>query len=54
MCGQKNRKKIAAVAVARKLLSIIRAMLITGELFSEELVCRECGIAGLVKVKKSA
>jgi len=38
MCGQDGRKKIAIVAVARKLLSIMRAMLITGELFNEELV----------------
>ncbi len=36
--GQKNRKGIAVVAVARKLLTIIRSMLITGELFNEELV----------------
>jgi hypothetical protein len=26
MCGQKNRKKTSAVAVARKMLSIMRAM----------------------------
>jgi len=51
MCGQKNRKKIATVAVARKLLSIMRAMQMTGELFNEELVCRECGF---VNVKKTA
>ena len=38
MCGQAGRKKIAIVAVARKLLSIMRAMLMTGELFNEELV----------------
>ena len=38
MCGQDGRKKIAIVAVARKLLSIMRAMLMTGELFNEELV----------------
>ena len=37
-CGQDGRKKIAIVAVARKLLSIMRAMLMTGELFNEELV----------------
>lgn len=43
MAGQKGRKKIAVVAVARKLLSIMRAMQMTGELFNEELVCRECG-----------
>jgi len=51
MCGQKNRRKIAIVAVARKLLSIMRAMQITGELFNEDLVCRGCG---LVKVNNSA
>jgi len=38
MAGQKGRKKIAIVAVSRKLLSIMRAMMITGELFNEELV----------------
>jgi transposase len=37
-CGQDGRKKIAIVAVARKLLSIMRSMLLTGELFNEELV----------------
>jgi hypothetical protein len=41
--GQKSRKKIAIVAVARKLLSIMRAMQMTGELFNERLVCTECG-----------
>ena len=38
MGGQKGRKKIAIVAVARKLLAIMRAMLLSGELFNEELV----------------
>lgn len=38
MCGQNGRKKIAIVAVARKLLSIMHAMLLTGEMFNEELV----------------
>jgi len=38
MCGQQGRKKIAIIAVARKLLSIMRAMMLTGELFNEELV----------------
>jgi len=38
MGEQKGRKKIAIVAVARKLLSIMRAMLLSGELFNEELV----------------
>ena len=38
--GQVKRKKIAIVAVARKLLSIMRAMLTTGEVFNETLVLR--------------
>jgi transposase len=38
MHGQKNRKKIAVVAVARKLTTIIYAMLKTGEEFNEDLV----------------
>jgi transposase len=36
--GQKQHKKVAVVATARKLLTIMRAMLQTGELFNEELV----------------
>jgi hypothetical protein len=40
--GQSGRKKIAIVAVCRKLLSIMRAMMLTGEIFNEELVRREC------------
>jgi transposase len=36
--GQKGRKKIAIVAVARKLLSIMRAMLLTGATFDENFV----------------
>ena len=38
MDGQNSRKKIAIVAVARKLLSIMRAMLLSGELFNEDMV----------------
>jgi len=38
MCGQAGRKKIAIVAVARKMLSIMRAMLISGEMFNEKIV----------------
>lgn len=38
MHGQKGRKKIATVAVARKLLVIMFAMLSTGEEFNEALV----------------
>ena len=40
--GDDKRKKIAIVATCRKLLSIMRAMLTTGELFNEELVLRHC------------
>ena len=36
--GQKGRKKIAIVAVARKLLSVMRTMLLSDEMFNEELV----------------
>lgn len=36
--GQNQRKKVAVVATARKLLMIMRAMLTTGELFNEQLV----------------
>jgi transposase len=36
--GQHNQRKTAIVAVARKLLCIIRAMLLTGELFNESLI----------------
>jgi len=32
------------LGAAGKLLSIMRAMQRTGEVLSEELVCRECGI----------
>jgi transposase len=38
VAGQRPRKKVAVVATARKLLTIMRAMLTTGELFNEELV----------------
>ncbi len=36
--GHKQRKKTAVVATARKLLTIMRAMLLTGELFNEQIV----------------
>jgi transposase len=39
--GQDKRKKIAIVATARKLLSVMRAMLITGEVFNEQLVLQQ-------------
>ena len=49
MNGDIKRKKIAIVAVCRKLLAIMRAMLTTGELFNERLVSRECGIGEIRK-----
>ena len=39
--GQAKRKKIAVVATARKMLSVMRAMLISGEVFNEQLVLRQ-------------
>ena len=39
--GQDKRKKIAVVATARKMLSIMRAMQITGEEFNEKLVLEQ-------------
>ena len=39
--GQDKRKKIAIVATARKMLSIMRAMLTTGEVFNEGLVLKQ-------------
>ena len=38
MRGQKGRKKVAIVATARKVLTIMRMMLITGEVYNEKLV----------------
>jgi len=38
MAGQTSRKKIANVAVARKLLCIMRAMQMTGEMFNVKMV----------------
>jgi transposase len=49
--GQDNRKKIAIVAVGRKLLSIMRAMMVSGELFNERLVGGPCQTK---KLKRSA
>jgi transposase len=40
MNGDIKRKKIAIVAVCRKLLSIMRAMLLTGEMFNENMINR--------------
>jgi transposase len=42
LAGQPNRKKIAIVAVARKLLTIMRAMMLSGELYNEQLVSKSC------------
>ena len=39
--GQDKRKKIAIVATARKMLSIMRAMQMTGEVFNEKLVLEQ-------------
>jgi len=39
--GQRGRNKIAIVATARKMLSIMRAMLLTGEVFNEKLVLEQ-------------
>ena len=54
--GQKSRKKIAIVAVARKLLSIMRAMLLTGAMFDEKDVSPDAsGEYGKIeKLRKSA
>jgi len=41
MHGQTKRKKIAIVATARKMLSIMRAMQMTGEVFNEKLVLEQ-------------
>lgn len=40
LAGQPNRKKIAIVAVARKLLTIMRAMMLSGELYNETLIAK--------------
>jgi len=39
--GQPSRKKIAVVAVANKLVRVMRAMLLTGECFNERLVLEQ-------------
>jgi transposase len=51
--GQKSRKKIAIVAVARKLLSIMRAMLLTGAMFDEKDVSG-LDYGRIEKLRKSA
>jgi hypothetical protein len=45
MHGQKQRNKIAIVAVVRKLLTIVWAMLMTGETFNESLVSEQAVLA---------
>ncbi len=54
MNGQAGRKKVAIVAVARKVLGIMRAMLITGELFNESLVGRGFDQVGIDVRRRSA
>lgn len=51
--GQKSRKKIAIVAGARKLLSIMRAMLLTGATFDEKSVS-SLEYGKIEKLRKSA
>lgn len=51
--GQKSRKKIAIVAAARKLLSIMRAMLLTGATFDENFVS-SLDYGKIEKLRKSA
>jgi len=53
MAGQKSRKKIAIVAVARKLLSIMRAMLLTGAMFDDNFVS-SLEYGRIEKLRKSA
>ena len=48
--GQDSRKKIAIVAVCRKLLCIMRAMLRDNERFNERLAGRECAVKELKDV----
>ena len=36
--GQTGRKKVAVVATARKLLTVMRAMMLSGELFNEQML----------------
>ena len=45
MHGQVQRRKIAIVATARKMLTIMRAMLMTGAEFNERLVSAQVGCA---------
>ena len=54
MAGQQSRKKIAIVAVMRKIFGIMRAMLMAGELYNEDLVCRECNEKQNEILKKTA
>ena len=50
--GQNIRKKIAIVATARKMLSVIRAMQMTGEEFNEKLVLEQEQITRVVKGRR--
>ncbi len=47
-------RSLAKHAMGRLLLSIMRAMQLSGELFNERLVCNECGVGKIGKVKDSA
>jgi transposase len=51
--GKKDHKKIAIVAVARKLLSVMRAMLLTGTMFDEKCVS-SLEYGRIEKLRKSA
>jgi hypothetical protein len=53
MAGQQLRKKIAIVAVTRKLLSIMRAMLLTGAIFDDKVVSG-MDYGRIEKLRKSA
>jgi len=54
MHGQASRKRVAIVAVARKMLTVIRAMLLTGEMFNESWVGRCCDGTKRPLTKQSA
>ena len=41
LAGQPSRKKIAIVAVARKMVSIMRAMQLSGECYNPALICAD-------------
>ena len=51
--GQAKRKKIAIVATARKMLSVMRAMQMSGEVFNEKLVLEQEQKTRLKKERRS-